>query len=316
MTFWVAGAAVGGALIGAYSSNKASSAQENSANAAIAAQKESEKTQTDLNKPFRDNGLTAQNRLMYLLGLSPQPGMQTKDQIRQSLLSQFTTPGAGSIGRYTGRRDANGFPLEEVMSHAPGTVNEAGLQAAIDKQFAAQNQGNSDYGSLTRNFGQSDFNTDPGYQFRLEQGQKAMERSQAARGGLLSGGAIKAASDYNQGMASQEYGNAFNRFQTNRANILNPLQSLSGAGQTASGVMGQAAMQGGQDRGNYLTQAGNANSAGYIGQGNAINNALGQGVNAYQNYQLMNKLNMPAYGAGGATNQTANFNNYGPGYSP
>ena len=51
-------------------------------------------------------------------------------------------------------------------------------------------------------------------------------------------------------------------------------------------------MQGGQDRGNYLTQMGNANAANYMAQGNALNNAIGQGVNAYQNNQMMNKLNM------------------------
>ena len=55
--------------------------------------------------------------------------------------------------------------------------------------------------------------------------------------------------------------------------------------------MGQAAMQGGQDRGNYLTQMGNAQAAGYVGQANAINNGISQGVNSYNNYQNMNKLN-------------------------
>lgn len=52
---------------------------------------------------------------------------------------------------------------------------------------------------------------DPGYQFRLKQGQEALERSAAARGGLLSGRAARDTADYSQGLASQEFGNSWNR---------------------------------------------------------------------------------------------------------
>lgn len=64
------------------------------------------------------------------------------------------------------------------------------------------------------------FQQDPSYQWRLQQGQKLLERGAAARGTLLSGGFQKALQDYGQGAASQEYGNAFNRallgYTTNR----------------------------------------------------------------------------------------------------
>lgn len=56
-----------------------------------------------------------------------------------------------------------------------------------------------------------DMQRDPGYQFRLQQGQQALERSAAARGGLLSGGFARNLTDYSQGMASQEYGNVYQR---------------------------------------------------------------------------------------------------------
>jgi hypothetical protein len=59
--------------------------------------------------------------------------------------------------------------------------------------------------------GQQVLNDDPGYQFRLEQGMKALNAQSAAKGGLMSGGALKAAQRYGQGLASQEYGAAYNR---------------------------------------------------------------------------------------------------------
>ena len=89
----------------------------------------------------------------------------------------------------------------------------------------------SDY----QKFGMAQVQQDPGYAFRLSEGQKALDRSAAARGGLISGGALKAAQRYGQEMGSQEYQNAFNRYQTERAAQLNPLQSLAGLGQTALG---------------------------------------------------------------------------------
>lgn len=66
---------------------------------------------------------------------------------------------------------------------------------------------------LARKFTQKDFVTDPGYQFRLEQGNKGIEGSRAAVGGQLSGATLKALARYNQDFGSNEYGNVFDRFQ-------------------------------------------------------------------------------------------------------
>jgi len=89
-------------------------------------------------------------------------------------------------------------------------------------------------------FGMQQFQQDPGYGFRLKEGQQALDRSAAARGGLISGAALKAATRYGQDMGSQEYTNAFNRYQTERAARLNPLQSLTGMGQTTANTLGSA----------------------------------------------------------------------------
>lgn len=118
-------------------------------------------------------------------------------------------------------------------------------------------------GEFDTRFSQTNWQQDPGYAFRLSEGMKALDRQAAARGGLISGGALKAAERYGQDLGSQEYQNAFNRFYTERQNMLNPLQSLAGIGQTATGALTNAA-------GNYAGAAGNI--YGQMGQntGNAL----------------------------------------------
>lgn len=151
-------------------------------------------------------------------------------------------------------------------------------------------------GRFTREFGPEDLakGMDPGYAFRMSEGMKALERSAASRGGLLSGATMKGIQRYGQDLASQEYQNAFNRFQVNRANQLTPLQSLAGLGQTTAGQLGQQGTQYAQLAGSNITGAGNAQAAGQIGQANAITGGiaggLGQGLNFYQNQQILNRL--------------------------
>lgn len=140
-------------------------------------------------------------------------------------------------------------------------------------------------------FGMNQFNADPGYAFRLTEGQKALERSAAARGGLISGGALKAATRFGQDMASQEYTNAFNRYQTERAARLQPLQSLAGVGQTAANTMGQNAGMYGTNAGNLMTSGAAASAAGTIGQTNALTGGLSTYLNYNQGNNLVNALN-------------------------
>lgn len=220
-------------------SEKATGIQKQTADQQLALQEKMFNKQIDLQEPFRQAGLTSQNRLMDLLGLSGNTGAQG-------------------------------------------------------------------YGSANRNFTPSDLTSDPGYQFRLNEGLKALDANAAARGGLISGRALKAAQGYGQDMASQEYQNAFNRYQTSRTNLLNPLQSMLGVGQTSANTLtnaaGNNATAGSGTLSNYGTNAanlavgaGNAQASGYIGQGNAWNNALSGVNNAFNNYAT----GMARYGGGG-----------------
>jgi hypothetical protein len=126
-------------------------------------------------------------------------------------------------------------------------------------------------------FGAGDYQADPGYAFRLSEGQKALDRQAAARGGLISGGALKAAQRYGQEMGSQEFGNAYNRALTgyntgvaSENQLYNRQAALSGIGQTATNLVGQAGQ-------NYGTSVGNA----LINQGANVGNARMASANAY-----------------------------------
>jgi hypothetical protein len=137
----------------------------------------------------------------------------------------------------------------------------------------------ADYGKYAKDFGMTDFTTDPGYAFRLSEGQKALDRSAAARGGLISGGALKAAERFGQDLGSQEYQSAFNRYQTNRANQLAPLASLMGSGQASAAGQAAAAGNYGAAAGAGLTNIGAATAAGGTGTANALAGGVGQYLN-------------------------------------
>lgn len=157
---------------------------------------------------------------------------------------------------------------------------------------------------------------DPGYAFRLSEGQKMLDRQAAARGGLISGNALRAATRYGQDYASNEYTNAFNRSLAERNARLAPLQSLAGVGQTATNYVGNAAQNMGQAQNQNIQSIGNAQASGYVGGANALTSALGSylGYNQGQNYLdvLRGRSISPYSGAFGGTQVSAG--NYGDGY--
>jgi hypothetical protein len=126
-------------------------------------------------------------------------------------------------------------------------------------------------------FGMDQFRADPGYNFRMSEGMKGLERSAAARGGLLSGSMLKGIQRFGQDLGSQEYQNAFNRYQTERNAQLNPLQSLAGVGQTTSQQLGAAGTQ-------------FANTMGNIGMNNAMNQGNAQMARASAYGNTLNQL--------------------------
>jgi hypothetical protein len=145
-------------------------------------------------------------------------------------------------------------------------------------------RGTPEYGMLTRQYGMDQFQQDPGYGFRLSEGMKALDRSAAARGGLLSGGTLKASQRYGQDLASQEFNNAFNRYQAQLDTRLGTLGSMYGGGRAAAGQLVGAAGDMGAGVSNSLMMGGQARASGYLGQANALNQALGQAALGFGMY--------------------------------
>jgi len=139
-------------------------------------------------------------------------------------------------------------------------------------------------------FSYSDMTSDPGYAFRLSEGQKALDSQAAARGGLISGNALRASQAYGQQMGSQEYQNAFNRYQTERQAQIGPFQSLAGIGQSATNFTGQAGAQNASNVGNLLTSGAAASAAGQVGGANAITGGVGQYLGYTSNNNLLAAL--------------------------
>jgi hypothetical protein len=166
----------------------------------------------------------------------------------------------------------------------------------LDLLGLSDRTGAAGYGSLNTQFkfDGSNLESDPGYQFQREQGQNALDRKAAAGGGFYSGAALQDASRLNQGLASTAFDSAyqrqFNEFQTNRANTLNPLQSLSGAGQTAATTAGQLGVNGANVLAGLITSNGNAQGAAQIAQGNALASGINNGLSAWQRSQYLDRL--------------------------
>ena len=144
-------------------------------------------------------------------------------------------------------------------------------------------------GYLTQQYTPEEFakGQDPGYQFRLQQGQEATNRMANMGGGLLSGNALKGQEDYTQGLASTEFTNAFNRFQTGRQNIYNTLAGIAGLGQNSTNTYATAAGDAANSVGNTIQNIGAAQAGGTVGAANAITGGIQNAGNQYYLSQLL-----------------------------
>jgi len=225
----------------------------------------------------------------------------------------------GPDGQPTGvTRDFSPPPLNlgnvtNATTNQGGTGQVPTTNPSSDPNSIAASGG---FGSLAQGWGQTfqsptavTEQNDPGYQFRLAQGQKALEASAAARGGLLTGGTSKAINDYAQNSASNEYGNVYNRalqnYQTNyntfsndQANLFNRLSALSGTGQISANQLSGAGQNFANNSGSILMgsagqqgvdaqNAAQARGSGYINQANAYGNMANNLGGALSLFQLL-----------------------------
>lgn len=193
-------------------------------------------------------------------------------------------------------------------------VDHAGLNSAVEAEYARQVAESqkmaprgAGFGDLNKRFTLQDYEEDPGYQFRLQQGEQGINRAAAARGGWNSGATLKALAGYNSNMASQEYGNAYSRFNTDKTTQFNRLASLSGIGQIANTAVGNAGnnaygtiASAGANNANRMANAsynaGEARASGYVGQSEAIGSGIKQLYDNYQQNQFMKNANSNGFG--------------------
>ena len=221
---------------------------------------------------------------------------------------------AASIAEQRRQYDQNRADQAPYLAAGTGAVNRLGAGVRAGGEFGS---------TMPFDF-QYDQNADPGTAFRMSEGVKALDRSAASRGGLLSGATLRGVQRYGQDLGSQEFQNAFNRYTTGfnantgeRNQLFNRLSGVAGTGQTAvRDVTAQGAATAGNIGNAYMTDAANQGNAGMAGAGQRTSafggaaNALGRmyggygrGSDPYSNAAMANQQygagNVYGYGGGG-----------------
>ena len=184
----------------------------------------------------------------------------------------------------TGMYGQNYANLAPWMGYGQNAGNQLQYMLGLGPQSGTgANTAMGAYGSLTSPFSLSQFNQDPSYAFRLQQGQQALERSGAARGMTLSGAQAKALQGYGQGMASQEYQNAFNRDMAQKQNLYNMLSGTSQQGMAAGSALAGVGQNTANQIGGYYTNLGAGQAASTLAANNAAMGGVNTMANLFQN---------------------------------
>lgn len=293
---WVAAAVVTSNVIGGYLGSKAAShaadVQAGAANNATALQREMFNTTNAQQAPYRSSGYGALNKINSMMG---SPYIKYDYQGNAVGTAPNTTP-------VTGQGLGGGGIAAMLPSNLTPTKDASGNVIPV------QQTAESDY--LTHQFNAEDFKNgiDPGFAWRLKMGQDQASRQANLGGGAISGNALAGLQDYTQGKASEEYGNAFNRYQTQRSNIYNTLASIAGLGQTSLGQTTNAASNAASGMANSIMNAGSAQAGGIVGSANAISGGLQGAGNAYMLSNLLKPQTQAPTGYGTPVSQPADIN--------
>jgi len=311
-----AGVAVGvvGGVISADSARQAGNSQAAAAKQAsdstLAATRETNALTANMYKngvlqqaPYQRGGQLALSALMGGFGLGPAHNpsdVPVAPSGNVPAAGSTTGTGATSAGTFVNAQgqavDAQGNPISSSDPYGIANLNYGATNADLT---GASKTLAPDY--FTHSFNAEDLKAgiDPGYQFRIDQGNSGLNARRAATGNRLGGQALKDIAGFNQDLASTEYGNAFARYNANRSDIFNRLSSLAGTGQTAgqsaatlgagaAGQIGSNTMSGVNSSNNLLTSGAASAAAGQVGSTNALVGGLNT---AYNNYTLGSYLN-------------------------
>jgi hypothetical protein len=309
---FVALAIGGSALLGAGASIYGANKQEDAANAASGVQQaQYAQTRADLD-PWRQTGEMSLEELKFLMGLGPAPGAQ-----QAPTREQFTTPGTAQSGLtglsslpiagYSDRQGIARQPSGPGFLQRPSTFDQGGYDTALAQynQQLSTAQPREGGGSLLKPFSLADFQESPAYQFNLEQGEKAINKGASARGMYYAPQTLQDLGRYSQGVASNEFQNAYSNYNTNMNNIWNRLYALSGTGQNAAAQTGAYGANMANQVGANMIGAGNAGAAGVVGAANAIGGGIGDAYNNYLLSQVLAQNQRPNYGGSVPYNPSA-----------
>jgi len=256
-------ASVAGGLFASKSADKSADAQVGAAREANELQRDIYENNVELAEPFRQSGLNNLQALNFELGLGDRPTFNNEDLSDRYTIDEVKgTPAQGGRVVFSGGRNDRAYrTIEGATAATPDyykvddrQFDSRGLaQDYIDEQIAA-NTTQTEY---------KGFQETPSYKFQLEQGNKALERSAAARGQTQGGAFAQDSARFAQGLASQEY-NTF----------LNRLAAGAGQGQTQTNSLAALGQSFANNSGNNLRAAGNAQASGYANQSNIFNQSL------------------------------------------
>ena len=260
-----------GAAVSLYGAKRGADAAKSAGNASAAASEAGNKVIWDMfqqnradQQPFMQAGLSGMNEYMQMLGLSPVSAQASQPAMNYNFVEE----------------DANGIPIPNQQLYASnpqyrqawdstlqshrdrwkgkgywrGSDNEW-IRSGIASKFQmpaqqAQAPGSAGAGYTAQQVTDK-LRATPGYQFKFNEGQRGVESSAAARGGLFSGAAAKALTRYGQGVADQGYGDYMDR-----------LASLAGLAQSATNRVGDYGQNAATNMATGLQNAGNARAPG------------------------------------------------------
>jgi hypothetical protein len=242
-------------------------------------------------------------------GITWDPASQQFKTGQNFNINNVGNPGAPAL-------NSGGAPGATGGTNADGTAmtNAQGSGQAVWPTFGQNDQ---------YKFSPSGQYNDPSYQFRLDEGMRGLMSQKAALGDLGTGQSLRDIMNYGQNAASQEYGNAYNRFQQDRqfnygvnqddinramsqANIDRNFDYTAQTGDRAYnlqqlGLMGQLGLGGLQGQGSLqsalaallsgnLNTMGQIQGSGTIGGANAQNGGLQQIISFLMQNSMMNRI--------------------------
>lgn len=274
-----AAASAGGTAVSAVSAHKAASAQSSAAKSAAQLQYDAQQKALNFQKTQYNNTQAEQSPFLQtgyggLANLASLLGIMTPEMLNSKI---------PTFNPATGKYEAGTSTVSSLLNPALGAPGS--LAQGYNTPFVAPTGANEE--------------NDPGYNFRLEEGKRALQNSASARGTLLSGATARDIESFGQDYASNEYQNVYNRalqnystaynvFSNNQSNLFNRLSGLAGGGQQSANLLSNAGLQTGRDvagtlqqgalsQGNAIQNAGAAQASGYAGVGNAVSSGFNQG---------------------------------------